>query len=291
MCSREKKATAWIRRPPGHDVFPSIHKAARSRPEAGTEQQPNIAAKRQSVRRHAAPRQRKGTLMKFQSLIISRGSGSLGGVTFSHNKGGQYMRARTTPTDPGTSFQTFVRTSMAQLVNLWVNVLTQLQRDQWDVYASQVPLLDQFGDARTVTGMNMYVRGNLPRLQAGLPRADDGPTTFSTGEFTQAIVTYSLATGITVNFSNADVWANEDDSAMLIYVSHPHNPSVNFHKSGYRFAGKIDGNATTAPTTPELFDPPPFPFIEGHKLFAQVRVTRADGRLSVIQRTAALATA
>ncbi|KKM06452.1 hypothetical protein LCGC14_1743870, partial [marine sediment metagenome] len=47
--------------------------------------------------------------MLFKSGLITQGSGSIGGLTASHNRGGMYFRARTIPTNPATSFQTVVR--------------------------------------------------------------------------------------------------------------------------------------------------------------------------------------
>lgn len=229
--------------------------------------------------------------MKFTSLIISRGSGSFGGITVSHNKGGQYMRARTVPTDPGSVFQTAVRTIMASLVNLWNDTLTQAQRDDWAVYASNTPLIDQFGDPRTVTGLNMYTRVNVPRLQAALTRVDDGPVEFNTGDFTNVSAIFSAAGGLSLTFANADTWANEDGSSMLVYVGPPQNENIQFFKGPYRFADTIDGNSTTAPTSPAVISPTPFSFTEGQKVFGRVTVARADGRLSTTQRFGSLAIA
>lgn len=222
--------------------------------------------------------------MKFQSLIISRGSGSVGGLTFSHNKGGQYIRARVTPTDPATAFQNVIRAAAAGLVNFWNDVLTQIERDAWAVYATNTPLLDTFGEPRTVTGLNMYVRGNVSRIQAGLPRQDTAPTLFNLGEFTLVNVAIVAAgQNVSVDFTNTDAWANENDSALLIYVSRPQNPGVAFFKGPYRLAGSIDGDSITAPTTPQSRGVP-FPVVAGQRVFTKFRATRADGRLSFIQR-------
>lgn len=227
--------------------------------------------------------------MLFESQIISRGSGSIGGLTASHNKGGNYFRARVTPTDPGTVFQTAVRTLMAQLVNLWNNTLTQGQRDDWAVYAVNTPILNPFGAARTVTGLNMYTRVNVPRLQAAKSRVDPAPVEFNTGDFTPATLAASEAAGLSLTFDNTDTWANEDDSAMLLYASRPQNEGIIFFKGPYRFLGNVNGDAIIAPTSPQIFTPPPFAFTEGQRLFAKISVARADGRYSVIQRLTALA--
>jgi len=43
--------------------------------------------------------------MKFKSPILSQASGSIAGITFSHNRGGMYVRARAVPTNPGSPQQ------------------------------------------------------------------------------------------------------------------------------------------------------------------------------------------
>lgn len=225
--------------------------------------------------------------MIFESIIISRGSGSIGGLTASHNKGGNYFRARVTPVDPGTVFQTAVRLAAATLVNAWNNILTQIQRTAWDVYALNTPLLNPFGAAKTVTGLNMYVRGNVPRIQAGLIRIDAAPTIFNLGEFTlTAGVASAAIQQLSLGFFSGDPWAAEPQSAMLVYISRPQNVSINFFKGPYRFAGSVLGDVAP-PTTPQLFDVP-FPIVAGQRLFWQLRVTRADARLSTIQRDSQL---
>ena len=226
--------------------------------------------------------------MKFKSAVFTQASGSVGGLTFSRNKGGMYTRARAIPVNPSTAFQVAVRTIMADLSNLWVSTLTQTQRDAWDLYALNTPLTDVLGDPRTVTGMNMYVRCNLPRLQVGEPRVDTGPVVFTLGAFTPVTVVAAVALpGMAVTFTPADVWANEDDAAMIVQLGRPVNPSVNFYSLSYRQAGVIQGDALIAPTSPQTIAPP-FPLAVGQKLFGIVRVSRADGRLSAAQQVSAI---
>jgi hypothetical protein len=220
--------------------------------------------------------------VKFKSSLITQASGSIAGSTFSHNRGGMYIRARATPTNPNSPQQQAVRTAVGTLVNHWTNTLSAAQRAAWDVYAENTPLIDRLGEARNVGGLGMYVRTNTPILQAGLTRIDDAPTTFNTGEFTEPSVGTISAGGGTLGivFDNADAWANEDDAAMLVLISRGQNPGINYFKGPYRYAGKIDGDGATPPTSPASMTLP-FAVAAGQKVFVQVRVVRADGRLSL----------
>ncbi len=227
--------------------------------------------------------------MLYKSALVTDLSGSIGGMTASHNKGGRYFRARVVPTDPSTTFQTPLRSFMNSLSNRWVETLTQVQRDAWAVYASAVPLVNPFGDPKFVSGINMFVRSNIPRLQQVLPQVDDAPTIFDLGDFTHnANGVDATADEIDVNFTPADAWVGEDDAAMLVYVSRPQNASVNFFKGPYRLAGAVLGDATTPPTSPEAIALP-FPVVAGQRVYYREEVTRADGRLSADFRLGILA--
>ena len=218
--------------------------------------------------------------MKFKGSHITQASGSLAGVTYSHNRGGQYTRARAIPVDPGSPYQVEVRNYVSALTSAWGSLLTQAQRTAWDTYAELVPLLDSLGDPRNAGGIAHYVRSNVPRLQAGLSQQDDAPTIYDLGEYTAPTIESATAPDqVSVGFNPSDAWANETGSAMLLYGSRGQNPSINFFKGPYRFAGPIAGDDTTPPTSPTVITNP-FTLTDGQRLFLQGRVSRADGRLS-----------
>lgn len=220
--------------------------------------------------------------MKFKSQVYTEASGSVGGLTYSHNRGGMYTRGRTIPTNPNSPQQQAVRGFVATLTSTWLNVLTAAERTQWDAYAAQVPLLDRLGEPRNVGGLAMYVRSNVPRLQAGLARVDPGAFPFNLGEFTNPSFGNCLAATdvFDVTFDNSDDWANENGAAMTVLASRPQNPSINYFKGPYRYAGLIAGDAITPPTSPATITLP-FGVEIGQRIFVMIRVTRVDGRLAL----------
>lgn len=228
--------------------------------------------------------------MKVKSALVTQMSGSIGGMTGSHNSSGLYLRARTIPVNTNTAAQQAVRAYMASLVAAWVNTLTQTQRDAWDAYAAAVTLTNPLGDPVNVSGLNMYCRGNIPRRQLGLPDVDDGPTVYTLAEGTQPeYAAPSEATqDVAVTFDTSDDWVGEDDAAMAIYASRPQNPSINYFKGPYQYAGVILGDSVTPPTSPATIDLP-FPFVAGQKVFFKANITRADGRYSSPFRSATTA--
>lgn len=219
--------------------------------------------------------------MLFKGLLATQLSGSMDGITASHNKGGTYFRNRATPTNPSTSFQMTIRNAMGILTTRWLDDLTQAQRDGWQTYADNVTLTNRVGDAINVSGQNMYVRSNVSVIQIGETIIDDAPVMFNLGSFTEPTVA-SADSGsqlVAIGFDNTDDWANETGSHMIVYISRPQNASINFFKGPYQFADTIDGDDTTAPTSPAQITAP-FTLSLGQVVFVRIRVHRIDGRLS-----------
>lgn len=228
--------------------------------------------------------------MKFKSIIFSEASGSVAGITFSHNLGGMYVRARAIPTNPGSPQQAVVRAAFGGLVSVWTNLLTEPQRAAWRVYASNVPLVDALGELRTVTGMNHFLRSNTLRVAFGYPRVDEAPVVFNVGYYsTPTFSVDASADTVAVGFNVGDDWVDINDCHLVVYASRPQNESVNFFKGPYRFAGSVAGDSVTPPTSPETINLP-FPCGPGQRVFFLVAVSRADGRRSLDFRNYTLAT-
>jgi hypothetical protein len=100
--------------------------------------------------------------VKFKSQVYASVSGSVGGLTYSHNQGGMYCRARAVPTNPNTSFQQTLRNAMGQLTTRWGQTLTQTQRDAWAVFATNVPVVDSLGESRTIPPLSWYLKAPTP---------------------------------------------------------------------------------------------------------------------------------
>lgn len=221
-----------------------------------------------------------GTSMLCDGTYLSRMSGKMGGVVHAHNKGGQYMRAGATPTNPNTVQQQVVRDAMQLLSTRWVDVLTLVQRTAWETYAANVPLSNRLGYSRNSPGLAMYCRSNISRIQASAAVVDAAPVVWDTGTFTApAIVVAHAATTASVAFTTTDAWANEVGGYMFLYASRPQNPTINFFNGPYRYSGKISG-AATPPTSPFTLTLPFVAGPAGSKVFFKAVASRADGRLA-----------
>lgn len=220
--------------------------------------------------------------MKFKSPIFSQVSGSIAGMTFSHNRGGLYTRSRTIPVNPSSEAQVAVRAAFSGLVSDWINTLTDAQREAWTLYALNTPLVDRLGDPLTLTGQQMYIRCNTPRVNAGFDVVDDGPTTFGEALLTSvSLADMTAPDDLDVGYDATNPWATNVGGGLFIQVGQPQNPTINYFKGPYRFAGSEAG--AIVPPTPPVTLVTPFTYTTGQKIFMRVRSSEANGRLSAAQ--------
>lgn len=123
-------------------------------------------------------------------------SGKSGGTVFARNKGGAYMRNFVKPTNPSTAYQEEARDRLTQYSNEW-RTLTDAQREAWNAWASEHPVLDRLGAAKTLTGAQAYTKINTNRDLAG--DAATNSTVPSDPAWTAAIIDTSEALAVDVS--------------------------------------------------------------------------------------------
>lgn len=101
-------------------------------------------------------------------------SGSYAGVTSSRNRFGQYVRSRSSPVNPATSFQVTVRARMALNAAAWRSI-TALQRTGWNDLGLQISRNDSLGQSYQLNGFMAYCMVNNNRLAAGDAVLADAP--------------------------------------------------------------------------------------------------------------------
>lgn len=213
--------------------------------------------------------------MLFRGTIVGAASGKMGSMVASHNKGGQYLRARVTPSGAVASpAQATVRNSLAALAAAWGTELSAEQRSAWEDYALNVPGSNALGDSIQLSGQNWYIACNVPRLQASLARVDDAPTTFDRGtpSLPGLFITQGDSSG-TIGFGSSLTMTGN----YLLYQGRPYNIGRNKYYGSYQLvttaslaAGATGFNFTSA-----------FPIDSGVSQQAyRLQFTRDDGRLS-----------
>lgn len=141
------------------------------------------------------------------TAIVDNISGKLNGTVFSRNKGGHYMRSKSMPSNPRTSFQSAVRARFGAIAQLW-GALTEAQRDAWRAIASEFPYTNRLGDTKTLSGFALHQKLNTNLAIIGQSFLSNPPEPVSpnspiriqldageaeeefilTGEFTQSVV-------------------------------------------------------------------------------------------------------
>lgn len=219
-------------------------------------------------------------------------SGSIGSTTASRNRFGPYLRTKAIPVNPNTVRQQSVRAAFATMVNLWTNILTQIQRDAWELWAANTPILGKDGSPINITGQNAYVRFNVIRQQVGQPRVDTAPLAFNNGNpvtdfiaidgLTSGELQIDLA-GTAMNVAIVTTGGASDDGDLAIYLGGPVNFSRTFFKGPYQLADVLPiADAALSTTWSTLLTTMTQQIAVADLQFRSVRfrVVYDDGRLS-----------
>lgn len=143
--------------------------------------------------------------MKFTpGIAVGALSGSIGGSTASHNKGGPYFRTRAIPTNPSTAAQLNQRARLATTSQNWRD-LTNAQREAWNEWGRQNPRTDSLGQSFLLSGHQGYVALNTRiLLDAGtvinvppvIPAPDALLTAVQTGDIGTAAFTLAFTAAL-----------------------------------------------------------------------------------------------
>ena len=224
-------------------------------------------------------------LVKYGGGIVQM-TGSLAGNVFARNRSGNYVRCKTVPVNPNTALQQACRSCISQLTTRWNETATVAERTAWNLYADSVEVQNRLGETMNLSGFNQYIRSNSVRKDLTAGFVDAGPTDFSLPETDSslAVVISEASQELSISFDDQMDWLNEDGGALMISMGSPQESSRNFFGGPYRVAGLVEGDSTTAPTTPSTISVP-FAVAEGQKVWIRARILRADGRVSNFFRT------
>ncbi len=224
--------------------------------------------------------------MKFKSQVYTQVSGSIGGITYSHNRGGMYTRARSIPTNPNTIRQNAVRMALASMVAYWSTTLTAAQRAAWKVYADATPTTDALGDPLTLTGQQMFLRQSILQEQNEITINQTAPTTNDFGVPVVSLASIVVAAGV-LTWTFGVGGAGADDAGIKVFsIGTPLNAGRAFFKGPYQlstiqsFSSGLTGGSlpqTLATSTDWLADYQP---VIGDNLPVRMRLLLDDGRLS-----------
>ena len=91
-------------------------------------------------------------------------AGSIGGVTYQKNASGNIAKLRSNPTVNPTALQANYQTLFAQFVAYWPT-LSQANKDLWDALAAAHDHTTPWGETKTLSGYQWFLRCNLIRYR------------------------------------------------------------------------------------------------------------------------------
>lgn len=122
--------------------------------------------------------------MKLEfGMIVTQGSGKLGGHVFTKGRNGNNARTKVKPINRRTTAQVDQRGSLSSLSAAW-RALTQAQRDAWTSAGLNYTHHNNFGQKFKPTGKNFYTEINLNLLTAGSATVASPPASTPAFEIT-----------------------------------------------------------------------------------------------------------
>lgn len=167
-------------------------------------------------------------------------SGSLGGVTSSRNRFGQYRRSRSTPINPNSANQAVVRSRMSLNAAAWRD-LTANQRAGWGSLGSMMTRADSLGQAYTLSGFQAFLSVNNNRLCAGDAVATDAPALSTPDALATATLTLTAA-----SFSLAYTVTPLPTGTKLLLFASPQRSAGRNYEGDYRLI-KVSSAAAASP--------------------------------------------
>lgn len=191
-------------------------------------------------------------MAKLRSLIGSM-SGKVGGMVYSHNRYGDYVRALKIPTNPNTGRQSRARASLGGASGMWGD-LDPAERSGWETLAAAVQFTGRNGTPVTLNGAAAFSRMNALAMNMN--------SCLATADYLDLMTVAPLA----VNYTGPDVVAVSNQTiaipgvdawvtALKVDVTNPANPRpllANEYLVWFTTAALTPGR--TAPTQFRLTD-------------------------------------
>jgi hypothetical protein len=163
--------------------------------------------------------------------IVGQVSGSVGSNVFSRNRFGSYIRNRSVPINPNTSYQQNVRSVFSNQSSAWGG-LNATKRAAWKTWAQNNPVVDCFGDQQVLTGHQGFIQLNSRIAQAGDTVIEVPPVVGAPDGLTSLSVTADIGVGpAAITFTATPLGASE---RMFIWGCLVDSPGVSYVKNRYK---------------------------------------------------------
>ncbi|MBA7645775.1 hypothetical protein ES703_53533 [subsurface metagenome] len=174
--------------------------------------------------------------------ILGNLRGSIGANTYSHNRGGDYVRRRVAPTNKNSTRQQTMRALLSTYASAWSLGLLPAQREAWNTWAGQQAKEGPLGNSINLTGINGFIWCNTHIADAGdaqinIPPAEVAPVALQT-----LLVDISAAAVADVTFTPTPIDADE---RVVMFMSLPQSGEAEPNFKQCRIVGYSDLGQTT----------------------------------------------
>ncbi|MBA7708969.1 hypothetical protein ES703_117876 [subsurface metagenome] len=181
--------------------------------------------------------------------ILGSLRGSVGNNTWSHNRGGDYIRRRVAPTNPNSNRQQTMRALLSTYASAWSLGLLPAQREAWNTWAGQQAKEGPLGNSINLTGINGFIWCNTHILDAGDARTDDPPAQIAPDALLTFAVDVSALNTADVTFTTTPLGGT---IRIVLFMSLPQSGEAepNFKQCrivGYSDLGQASPWAATMP--------------------------------------------
>lgn len=166
--------------------------------------------------------------------------GSIGGTTYSRNRAGLYMRARSKPVNGSSPAQDLVRAAVAACQLEWTKVMTSAMRSAWNEAAALTSRINRLGQPYNMTGHQAFLSANVIQALVPLPFITTAPE--PPLRYTPGIPLIDQAADEAIKLESfTPTWATGNFA--IIWTSTNVRRSVNYFKgpwTGYTLVGFVN---------------------------------------------------
>ena len=178
--------------------------------------------------------------VKF-GLVITDGSGKLGGHVVTQTKAGKALRTKSTPVNRRSTTQQGVKAIFSANAQAFRS-LTAAQILAWNAAAADFKVKNYFGDVVQLSGMALYQQLNSNLQKVGAAVISTPPTQVAIGAVAALVITTLTAAVMTITFTPTPITAG---FAMLVEATRPVSPGVSYVKNQFRVITSVAAAQTS----------------------------------------------
>jgi hypothetical protein len=220
--------------------------------------------------------------IKFGAIVTDM-SGKLGGHVFAKNKGGSYMRTKTTPINPRSAAQMNIRGIFAAISSNW-SALAQAGRDSFNAKVADYSKTNVFGDIKNPTGKALFQRLNQNLELTGQAQiiVADSPSEVPFANVLSADGAVAIP-ALSVTTGNSTV-----GSKLMIFATPPLSQGTAFVKNKLRLISVLPGAVAGAFDVEAAYSERFGAKTAGSNIVLGVRVVNSNGQASPLETVKAV---